>query len=442
MQVGAEAGSGDRPETPSAEEAAFVQYTSGSTGTPRGVVVTHANLVHNNRIIAARFEHSRDTVMVGWLPLFHDMGLVGNVLQPLYLGATSVLMPPAAFLLEPVRWLRAISEHRGTTSGAPNFAYDLCVERVRPDQLDGIDLGCWTCAFNGSEPVRARTLERFAERFAPRGFRREAFYPCYGMAEATLFISGGEKREAPREARMEAADGSATVVVSSGRTEPDHEIAVVDPQTCRRLPQGEVGEIWFSGPSVSTAYWNRPEESAQRLMARLPGEQDRRYLRTGDLGFLLDGELYVTGRIKDVMIFRGRNHYPHDIEMTVQESHPALRRDAGAAFVVEHADTQALVVVQEVHRTSLRALPLEEIAGEVRAAVSREHGLHVGAVVLVKTGSIPKTTSGKIRRGLSRELFLNGGLATVGESLHGRRFWNEARARSAGDARQQTEAAS
>ncbi|HEV7785623.1 MAG TPA: fatty acyl-AMP ligase, partial [Thermoanaerobaculia bacterium] len=305
---------------PSPESIAFLQYTSGSTAEPKGVEVTHANLLHNERMIGAAFEQDESSVVVGWLPLYHDMGLIGTVLQPLHAGGRCVLMSPLAFLQRPMRWLEVISRYRGTTSGGPNFAYELCVRKATPEALAGLDLTSWRVAFNGAEPVRAETLERFAGTFAPCGFRPEAFYPCYGLAEATLFVAGGVPGRRPRIAEVEAAalernevvsiagsDRGARRLVSSGRPWMGQRIVVADPETGAACPPGRVGEIWIAGSSVARGYWRNPEATTHDFGAHLAGPgSDGPFLRTGDLGFVADGELYVTGRLKDLIILRGR----------------------------------------------------------------------------------------------------------------------------------------
>ncbi|HEV7786800.1 MAG TPA: fatty acyl-AMP ligase, partial [Thermoanaerobaculia bacterium] len=298
-----------RDPQPGPDTLAFLQYTSGSTAAPKGVMVSHGNLFHNEEMIRRAFGQSADSVIVGWLPLYHDMGLIGNVLQPLYLGAHCILQTPATFLQRPLSWLAAISRYRATTSGAPNFAYDLCVRRIGAEQRAGLDLASWEVAFNGAEPVRPDTLERFAAAFAPQGFRRKAFYPCYGLAEATLFVSGGGKGALPV---VEAA--GARGLVGCGRPWMDQRLAVVDPESGRPVSDGQEGEIWISGPSVAQGYWGQPEATERDFRARLAGDPadagEGPFLRTGDLGFLRGGELFVTGRLKDLIIVRGRNHYP------------------------------------------------------------------------------------------------------------------------------------
>ncbi|MEX2560518.1 MAG: fatty acyl-AMP ligase, partial [Pirellulales bacterium] len=307
---------------------AFLQYTSGSTGTPKGVMLRHSNLLHNCAVIAHAFEHTRSSRCVFWLPCYHDMGLVGGILAPLYQGCPNVLMSPMAFLQRPFRWLQAISRYRGTTSGGPNFAYDLCIRKITPEQRAKLDLSCWSVAFNGAEPVRGETLDRFAEVFEPCGFRREAFYPCYGLAEATLLVSAGLKAQPPVvrafdskalenrtviEAPILDIDEGARRLVGSGQELADETIVIADPETLQRCGPGQVGEIWVANPSVAQGYWRRREETQHTFGARLVDSGDGPFLRTGDLGFFQDGELFVAGRLKDLIIIRGLNHYPHDI---------------------------------------------------------------------------------------------------------------------------------
>ncbi len=405
---------------------AFLQYTSGSTGTPKGVMLNHANLVHNSALISYAFEHTRTCTGVFWLPSYHDMGLIGGILQPLYVGVPNVLMSPMTFLQKPFRWLSAITRFRGTTSGGPNFAYDLCVRKITREQRKSLDLSCWEVAFNGAEPVREETLERFAETFAPCGFRREAFYPCYGLAEATLIVSGGYISSPPLIRTFEAAsladglvvdgepdDDGVRPLVGCGHSLPDQKIVIADPETMTRSAAGKIGEIWVSGPSVAQGYWRQPETTEQAFRARLKDTREGPFLRTGDLGFIQDGELFVTGRLKDLIIVRGMNFYPQDIEQTVQQAHPRLRADCGAAFTVEVEGRQQLVVVQEVGRRKQGNLDL--IFDAVVPAVAAEHELTLDAVVLVRAGSIPKTSSGKIQRHACSSGYLDGSLAVVGQ---------------------------
>ncbi|HSF43553.1 MAG TPA: amino acid adenylation domain-containing protein [Thermoanaerobaculia bacterium] len=405
---------------------AFLQYTSGSTASPKGVMVSHGNLMHNEELIRRACGHSGETPFVSWLPLYHDLGLIGNLLQALYVGAPCTLMTPVSFLKSPIRWLDAVSRRRAYCSGGPNFAYDLAVRKTTPEQRQGLDLSSWRVAFNGAEPVRPETLERFARTFSPYGFRSDALFPCYGLAETTLIVSGGspeapavsrrfDTRELGRDRAVEAADGEAgRDLVGCGRPLGDLEVAIVHPETLARLPAQEIGEVWVAGGSVAQGYWNRPEATAETFGART-ADGSGPYLRTGDLGFLAgDGELFITGRSKDLLILRGGNHYPQDVERTVEGSHPALVPGAAAAFAVEAGGEERLVVVQEVQRTERRA-DVREIAAAVRAAVAAEHELPLYALVLIRPGTIPKTTSGKIQRGRCREELLAGGLAVVSE---------------------------
>lgn len=405
---------------------AFLQYTSGSTGQPKGVKVSHGNLLYNQQMIELAFQHDTKTVVVGWLPLFHDMGLIGNVLQPLYLGIPCILMPPAAFLQKPLRWLQAISRYRATTSGGPNFAYDLCIKHITPKQKASLDLSCWTVAFNGAEPIRAETLQRFSEAFADCGFRAEAFYPCYGMAETTLLVSGGLKRAKPMIHRVDraaleqnqvvAAAGSskaAWAIVGCGRSPNAQKIVIAYPDSLTQCPNGRVGEIWVSGANVATGYWRKQRETEETFNAYLVDTGEGPFLRTGDLGFLLNDELFVTGRIKDVIIIRGQNHYPQDIEKTVQDCHPALHTGSGAAFSISLDSQEKLVVVQEIERQHLRRLNTQEVINAIRKAISEHHGLQVHEVVLIRPSSIPKTSSGKIQRHVCRGAWLNETLPVV-----------------------------
>jgi 8-amino-7-oxononanoate synthase/acyl carrier protein len=405
---------------------AFLQYTSGSTGTPKGVMLSHSNLLHNSAVIAYAFEHTRSAAGVFWLPSYHDMGLVGGILQPLYVGRPNILMSPVAFLQRPFRWLQAISRYRGTTSGGPNFAFDLCVRKITPSQRATLDLSSWTVAFSGAEPVRAETLERFTETFAPCGFRPEAFYPCYGLAEATLLVSGGHKTappivrwfdgkslEADRVVPIAAGAGGARALVGCGQTMPDQQTVIADPNRLTRMPAGQVGEVWVSGPSIAQGYWQRTHETEQTFRAYLQDTGEGPFLRTGDLGFTHDGELFVTGRLKDLVIVRGENHYPQDIEATAAKSHPGVRAGWGAAFTVDEGPEQKLVIILELERR--QRAEAAQVIGAIRRDVAREHELVVDSIVLVRAGSIPKTSSGKSQRHACRDAFLDRSLEVVAE---------------------------
>lgn len=416
----------------SRDDLAFLQYTSGSTGQPKGVMVSQGNLLHNEQAIREAFGHDESTIVAGWLPFFHDMGLVGNLLQPLYIGRPVVLMSPLDFLQKPIRWLQMITRYQATTSGGPNFAYDLCVQKTTSEQRAGLDLSSWTLAFNGAEPIRAATLQTFARHFAPFGFRLEALYPCYGMAEATLLITGAEKTSPPKlqpvlaslleqhRARLTSPDvDDARTLVGCGQISAEVDIRIVDPEHNAAVDAGRVGEIWVAGPSVAHGYWRQPEATRATFQATLaapPGLLgEGPFLRTGDLGFIANNELYITGRCKDLIIIRGRNYYPHDIEATVAASHAALRAGGGAAFTTELAGAERLVVVQEVERTHLRQLDMTAIVRAIRTAVARDHDLQVQAIYLLRPMTIPKTSSGKIQRHLCRQKLLTHTLEVVEE---------------------------
>jgi len=403
------------------ETMAFLQYTSGSTGTPKGVMLSHANLMHNSAMIAYAFEHTRSGSGCFWLPLYHDMGLIGGILQPLYMGKANTLFSPTHFLQKPVRWLKMISQTGCTISGGPNFAYDLCVEKVTAEQKTTLDLSRWALAFNGAEPVRADTIDRFSKAFAECGFRREAFYPCYGLAEATLIVTGGFKQPPPvvksfqneafeKNTVLETEPGAedSREIVGSGGNLLDQQIVIAQPETFASLGDNRVGEIWVSGPSVAGGYWKRDDLTKEIFQARLSDGRGP-FLRTGDLGFLRDGELFVTGRLKDLLIFRGVNHYPQDIESTVQAAHEHVAHCAGAAIQVGEEGSEKLVLVQETVRR--RDLDFPSIIEAIRKKVAGTHELPVEAIVLIKTRSIPKTSSGKIQRHACRDGYLAGTLA-------------------------------
>jgi len=400
---------------------AYLQYTSGSTSSPRGVMVTNRSLLHQARLATGGMQLDRSDVHVTWLPLFHDLGLVLGVLVPLSLGSTIVLMPPVAFIQRPLRWLAAIDRHRATVSHGPTFAFDLCTRRVGADDRGRLDLSTWRVSGVGAEPVRADTLERFTRAFAAQGFRLETLTPGYGLAEATLIVANRDRTgpvtisdvdaDALAANRVEPASPASRLVrrlVSNGRPLGDTEVAIVDPDAGRRLPAGAVGEVWVRGDTVAAGYWDRPEETAAVFGCRLAGG-DGPYLRTGDLGALRDGHLYITGRSQDLIVVRGRNHYPHDLELTVSLSHEALATGRGAAFTVEVQDEERLVVVHELDRSHLRTEP-DEIVQRVRRAVAEEHELTVGGVVLLRPGGLPVTSSGKIQRGACRDRYLGGEL--------------------------------
>ena len=408
------------------EDLAYLQYTSGSAGIPKGVMVSHDNIIQNSKNIQSTCIVSSEPCSVTWLPNFHDMGLLDGIIQPIYSGYPCYLMAPQAFIGRPVRWLQAISRYRATHSGGPDFGYRLCVDRVSPQDRDALDLSCWVNAYNGAEPVRADTLERFAEYFKPAGFRSRFYFPCYGMAETTLIVSGGLLHDEPTLLAVEAdaleqhrvvlaaagTSGSRTIV-GCGPPCINTEVAIVQPDTGTRCRRDEVGEIWVAGSSVTQGYWKRPDDTAAAFNAFISGTGEGPFLRTGDLGFMHGGQLYITGRCKDLIIIRGRNHYPQDIEQTAERSHPALR-PAAAAFSVELEGEERLVLVQEVERSWLRKFPVDEAAAAICAAVTAEHGIMVHALCFVRPASLPMTSSGKAQRGNAKTAWLSGEMEPVG----------------------------
>jgi acyl-CoA synthetase (AMP-forming)/AMP-acid ligase II len=411
---------------PVRSDIALLQYTSGSTSAPKGVIVTHANLLENLEMIRIVCGNTRRSTYVSWVPLHHDMGLVLNALQALYVGALCVLMSPVNFLQRPLSWLQAIHRYRAEVAGGPNFAFDLCASRHRAEEMKDIDLSCWKLAFMGAETVRADTIARFAATFAQHGFDARAVWPGYGMAEATLLAAGGPRgRGAPlravsiaglREHRAvpPAGPDDGQHVVGCGRALQGERITIVDPDTCDVLEATRVGEIWVSGPNIASGYWQNPEASQAAFDARIAGDETGAWLRTGDLGFLDEtGELYITGRIKELIIIRGMNHYPQDIEYTVQACHPALRPNAGAAFPDSGAAGERLIVVQEIERTQRHHLDIDDLVGTIREAVATEHEVNPAEIVLIAPGTLPKTTSGKIQRALTANLWREGRLKIV-----------------------------
>lgn len=400
---------------------AFLQYTSGSTGIPKGVIITHENIMANVSYLSAMASGTQQDVFVNWLPLFHDLGLVTAVLWPVYLGASSTLMAPATFVGNPGAWLKTISHYRGSMCGAPNFAYDLCTDKVSDADLSSLDLSCWRVAYNAAEPVRAETLNKFLNRFSHCGFKEEAFYPGYGMAEATVFITGGNSAVKPThisvnkktilEHKLELVDEAdlmATTLVSCGTSMLPHDVRIVDPNTGCELSDGNVGEIWFSGPSVSPGYWGLAELSGATFNQKIVGQDINAncYLKTGDLGVIWSGELFVTGRIKDLIILRGRNYYPQDLEASTAAAHAAVRQGYCAAFSVSEGNIEQLFVVAEIERKYVRTINTEEVVSAVRQRVALDHQVSVDYVVLLKPYKIPVTSSGKIQRSLTRKLFL------------------------------------
>ena len=415
-----------------ADDTAYLQYTSGSTSEPKGVMISHANVLHNLEMIflgnvgELGAETTGRRTSVSWLPAYHDMGLICGVLGALYEGGHGVLMSPTAFLQRPWQWLKAISDYRANVAGGPNFAYDLCLRKITPDQRAELDLSSWQVAFCSAEPIQPETLKRFNETFRSCGFRGDTFYPCYGLAEGTLLAAGSLGPRQPKvitiyraalaQNRIELGDdslnGAGQRLIACGGPLLGQELIIVDPQTHAPLSERAVGEIWLHGPSIGHGYWNRPEDTRRVFQAHTTLDESKKYLRTGDLGFLHDGELYVTGRLKDVIIIRGRNHYPQDIERTVAAAHPALAAGAGAAFSLDVNGREVLAIAFEVDRHQQELEP-GLLVRNIRRVIAHEHELEVHAIVLVRQASLPRTTSGKMQRHLCRERYLTGELKVL-----------------------------
>lgn len=446
--VDAAGGAGESSESasfePSPEAVAFLQYTSGSTSQPKGTIVTHRNIMANQQMLRSVFQTDRTTVIASWLPVFHDMGLIGNVLHAAYLGVPAVLLSTLGFIKSPISWLRAIARYRATFSGAPNFAYDLCVAKTTPEERAGLDLSSWRVAFNGAEPVRERSLEAFAKAFAPHGFQRSAFVPTYGLAEATLVVSGSGGSD-PEYLQVDArllkeglvaptlSPTGSQVLVSVGRCDHgDQEVVIVDPETLAPCRSGQVGEIWISGSHVAAGYWRKEAATSETFGALLQSQSadgvqlagmqgdgvscQRRFLRTGDLGFTGESGLFITGRMKDLIIFRGQNIYPQDIELTVELAAHELRPGCTAAFSVEgDIETGAGAGVVVVAELEQRGAATSELLERVARRVQEQHELPLERLVLVRRNSVSKTTSGKIQRRKCKDDLLRGQLPVLGQ---------------------------
>ncbi|MEG3641377.1 fatty acyl-AMP ligase [Magnetococcus sp. PR-3] len=405
---------------------AFLQYTSGSTGAPKGVVVSHDNMIDNARTMQAAFNDIDEEKGFSWLPFYHDMGLTGGMLQPMFLGVPMMFMSPLHFLQRPRRWLQAISRYRITSCGAPDFAYKLCTQKIRPEQMESWDLSCWQQAMVGAEPVQAETLAQFSDHFGPCGFNENAFFPGFGMAEATLFMAGRDKQYPVTTCRVDAqaltrhevvplaADTSDQTYrfVSNGITYGSHRLLIVDPKTHTLCTPDQVGELWFQGGNKALGYWNDPLQTEKTFQAYL-ADGTGPFLRTGDLGFRVDGELYITGRLKDVIIIRGCNYYPQDLELAVEQSDPALRPAGGVAFSVTTEGAEQLVILQEIERTALRKADPKVLMRTIQSALSTTFGLSAAHIVLLKPGSVLRTSSGKVRRRDCREAFLAGDMVSL-----------------------------
>lgn len=412
------------------ENIALLQYTSGSTGSPKGVMVSHQNISHNSACIQKAFQLNETSISVSWLPHFHDMGLIDGIIQPLYSGFHGVLLAPETFVKKPIIWLQLISKFRATHSGGPNSGYEQCIQRISLDLLEDLDLSSWSSAYCGAEPVRMQTLTRFTAMFQACGFKPNFFYPCYGMAEATLMITGGNINDPPLVINVDSYELSKNKVVEISESKQDGrqlvgcgqtwlgtDVKIVDPDLLSPCAEGVVGEIWVASPSVAQGYWQKPELSKQVFQALLEDENTSFYLRTGDLGFIRRGELFIAGRLKDVIIISGQNHYPQDIECSVQACSEALTDNRGAAFSIDRDGQERIIMVQEVKRTHLHAIQCDQVQlfRAIREAVAVNHGLSLEAILLIKPAAIPLTSSGKIQRSECRDRYLANTLPIVAQ---------------------------
>jgi acyl-CoA synthetase (AMP-forming)/AMP-acid ligase II len=417
---------------------AYLQYSSGSTGAPKGAMITHGNALNNLSLLsdACNYTEQDKNGGVCWLPLYHDMGLVGGVLQPIYTGGLVIMMSPVDFILKPIRWLKAISQYKASTTGGPNFAYDLCIRKITPQLCAGLDLSSWGIAVNGAEPISADTMDNFTKQFAPYGFKKEAFCPAYGMSETTVMVTLGNRQAPPvvkglqedalakhivqpissetltEPLSTENGQAQYRMIVGCGQIGANHTLMIVDPDTRDSCLGDRVGEIWVNGPSVAKGYWNRPEATEETFRAYLSSGEGP-FLRTGDLGFVQDNELFITGRLKDIIILWGRNHYPHHIEATVEKSHPSLRPGCGAVFGLEVDGIEQCVVTQEVESSYLKKVDIDSVIQAIRLNLALQHAIEAYAIVLTRSGSTPKTPTGKIQRSACRSQFLNGDLKVI-----------------------------
>ena len=411
---------------PAADQIAFLQYTSGSTGSPKGVVVSHHNIIINLKALEEATGCCEEDVFCNWLPLFHDLGLINTLLLPIYLGAHSILMSPTRFIKNPLTWLKTITEYKASIGGAPNFAFDHCIARIQPHQLTGINLSTWRIAFNAAEPVDANTLLRFSDRFSRVGFKESAFYPAYGMAEATVFIAGGSTSraymahpfctEALQIGQVKIPDGSEKqqILIGHGNVQSNHHLKIVSPESMTELPEGQVGEIWFSGPSVAQGYWNDAEKTEASFAARLENDLNE-YLRTGDLGFIHDGELYVSGRIKDVLIIKGRNYHPQDFEKLAYNTYPGLNQNGAAAFDVEGK----AVLLLEVSRSKQKTFDYKLACETIQSAIFEQFDVLLEDIVFLGVGRLGRTSSGKIQRSLAKSRYQSEDLNCLYSLLEG-----------------------
>jgi len=414
---------------------ALLQYTSGSTSNPKGVMITHGNMLANSDLITQNFQHDENTVSVVWLPLYHDMGLMSGIIQPTFLGMTCAIMSPISFLKRPLRWLKTISEFKDLgliTSGGPNFAYEICCNYIADEYLHELDLSNWHIAYSGAEPIRASTLRKFANKFGKCGFEYNNFYPLYGLAEATLMASAGNIKEEPVIKKFETESikngisievdenykKGFTELVGCGTNLEGQKLLIVNPQTLCKCPENVTGEIWITGPSISKGYWEKPEINSEIFNANTKDTNEGHFLRTGDLGFLIKNELFVTGRLKELIIIGGKNYYPHDIELAVEKEYKDIREGCGAAFSIDINNEEKLVIVYEIHRKFLKNINIEDVVSSLKRVVSQNFGITVYDIVFIETSSFPKTSSGKVQRLLVKQYYLNNNLKVIKSSLH------------------------
>lgn len=409
---------------PEPGDVAFIQYTSGSTGNPKGVMITHENIIYNSEFIHRSFGFSSNTVGMNWLPVFHDMGLIGGIFQAAFLGLLNVGMPPVAFLKNPLNWLKAIDKYKATTGGGPNFGYDYCIQKISPDEVNGLDLSAIKNFYCGGEPVRRKIFEDFPKVFSAAKVRANQMFAVYGMAETTLIVTGGDPGTEPKFIRVDqealsnnrvvfvSKDKKGVDLVSNGHVWMETEVAIVNPETFEKVDENMIGEVWIKGPTVAKGYWNKPEETKRTFKAFMKNGGGP-WLRSGDLGFLYNDELYITGRLKDLIIIRGVNYYPNDIEYTVELAHEAFKVNSGAAFSIQNEGGEKLVIVQELERKFLRNTDYDALIALIRKVIAEEHELEVFSVVLIRTGSIPLTSSGKIQRRQTRYEYLTDKLNVV-----------------------------
>jgi len=394
----------------------FLQYTSGSTGNPKGVMVSNGNILHNSQQILHATKPDSSFCCVSWLPPYHDMGLIGGLIQPLYAGYPCIILSPVSVIQRPIKLLKTIHKYRATISGGPNFIFDACVDRIRDKQLEGIDLSSWRIAFNGAEPVNAHTMKRFSERFKHYGFDDNAHYPCYGMAETTLFISGSrtgrgavvqqfDKKSLQKNQARPACKNKTQLLVSSGFVSRSMDIKIINPENNIECTEQQIGEVWIQGNSVARGYWKREKIPGEDFFGVIKGDRKHHYLRTGDLAFFQKNELFITGRIKDIIIIRGKNHYPQDIEYTIINSHPEIKPNSGSAFSIDHEGSERLVILQELNHR-LNEDKKYEIREIICGEISQHHELQLLDIVFISPGKLPKTTSGKIQRQTARTVYL------------------------------------